>query len=1034
MMTSWLSLRDRRAYCWAYLAILASASASGFALPRVASAASVRGVTIPANGVAYSTTPLANEPWTPCAPAKAAGAQCELIKDPQPSILTGVQPYEGDGRETGGLTPEELRQAYKLPETGGKESTIAIIDPYNDPSANADLKVYRKEYGLPECSEEKKCFTKVNSNGEAGSYPMNERYWSEEISLDLDMVSAACGECHILLVEASSESHAAMGAAEEEAVKLKASAISNSWNWGFETGNSANKNVNCETERCVSPEEETSLDHYFDHPGTPILFSGGDYGYAVRYPAVSQYVIAVGGTTLKKEKEPKTERKWTETVWSNPEISDDKDGRGGGSGCSTHEPKPRWQTGTAYKACAGRIETDVAADADWVNSPVSTYDSYESPGWQANGGTSASAPFVAGIEGLDSGFVRSIGAEAFYKHPSSLFDVTEGNNGPCTPPEEDAFFCVAASGYDGPSGWGAPDGAMGFVSFSPSAVTEAASKASETGATLNGAVNPEDLASEYYFEYGPSISYGTSVPLTPAKLEAGTSYKEVSQAITGLTASTTYHFRIVAVNGDGTTDGLDQTFSTTGRPSVETKAATGVGKTEATLNSSVNPRGEEAKYYFEYGLTTAYGTKTGEVSAGSGSGNLEEALAISGLLPNATYHFRAVASNASGATDGGDATLTTLAAAPVVWTGTATGATETAATLNGTVNPNGAETKYWFEYGTTKAYGSKTAEVSAGAGRSSLEESKALAGLSPSATYYYRIAATNAGGTSYGLGKTLSTTGKPSVETGAASGVGALEATVNGLVNPRGAETKYYFEYGSSKTYGSKTAEVSAGAGTSSVEASRTIVGLEPEKTYHYRLVASNGIGTTDGEDKTLTTEEAPEFNVEPGSFKGTFGRIGMLALESFSFASGTISGEMGKHTGKDITITFSEGPRACDNEGSSLTLKDLNGRLGYIDKKTEQVGLMFEPVKEPDAECDGYYGSSTYTGVVIARLSEITERKYRLTFSYECSPRCNQNPLLFEAEKETSKTERLEVWEERASIEATAEIEFERSTKLIHT
>jgi hypothetical protein len=190
---------------------------------------------------------------------------------------------------------------------------------------------------------------------------------------------------------------------------------------------------------------------------------------------------------------------------------------------------------------------------------VSLYDSYGKPGWLNLGGTSASSPFVAGVEGLDSKFVRTLGAEAFYRHPSSLFDVTTGSNGSCTPPEEDAFFCTAEVSYDGPTGWGTPDGAMVFNALAPAAVTEEATK-SYTSATLKGAVNPENLETTYHFEYGPTSSYGKS---TPARaLGASTTYQGVTEALSELQQEATYHYRLVASNSEGTTDGEDRIFVT----------------------------------------------------------------------------------------------------------------------------------------------------------------------------------------------------------------------------------------------------------------------------------------------------------------------------------------------------------------------------------------------------------------------------------------------------------------------------------------
>ncbi len=196
---------------------------------------------------------------------------------------------EGTGEE-GGFSPQNLRSAYKLPSTGGSGQTVAIVDAFDDPDAEADLNVYRKEYGLGECTKANGCFKKVNQEGKEENYPppgAQEERWAIEMSLDVDMVSAVCPECHILLVEANSSEDSNMYAAEDEAAsweeagtKRKTTEISDSW--GEEE----------------SP-EETSNDVYFDHPGIPITVAGGDYGYGVRYPAASPYiVVSVGGTVL----------------------------------------------------------------------------------------------------------------------------------------------------------------------------------------------------------------------------------------------------------------------------------------------------------------------------------------------------------------------------------------------------------------------------------------------------------------------------------------------------------------------------------------------------------------------------------------------------------------------------------------------------------------------------------------------------------------------------------------------------------------
>ena len=201
---------------------------------------------------------------------------------------------------------------------------------------------------------------------------------------------------------------------------------------------------------------------------------------------------------------------------------------------------------------------------------------------------------------------------------------------------------------------------------------------------------------------------------------------------------------------------------------------------------------------------------------------------------------------------------------PKVTAEAASGATPSEATLNATINPNGVATSYYFEYGPTTSYGSKTKEVSVGSGMSPLKASEVIAGLSASSTYHFRVIATNGNGTTEGADKAFSTTGKPTVETKAPASTSETSASIRGIVNPRGVETNYYFEYGLTEAYGSKTTEKSAGAGISDVEVVRIVTELQEGTTYHYRVVATNSYGTSYGGDVSFKTTEYT------GSWKAT--------------------------------------------------------------------------------------------------------------------------------------------------------------------
>jgi subtilase family serine protease len=243
--------------------------------------------------------------------------------------------------------------------------------------------------------------------------------WSQEISLDLDMVSEICPNCHILLVEARSNGLTDLGTAVNEAVKLGATQVSNSYG------------------ASEYPTETSDQTSYYNHPGVAITASSGDSGYGVEFPAASRYVTAVGGTTLTKDSS--TSRGWSETAWS-----------GAGSGCSAYISKPSWQTDTG---CASRTVADVSADAD-PNTGVAVYDTYGQSGWLEFGGTSVASPIVASVDALiGSAAAANYGSYA-YQHPTWFNDATSGSNGSCG----GSYLCTAGVGYDGPTGIGSPNG------------------------------------------------------------------------------------------------------------------------------------------------------------------------------------------------------------------------------------------------------------------------------------------------------------------------------------------------------------------------------------------------------------------------------------------------------------------------------------------------------------------------------------------------------------------------------------------------
>lgn len=323
----------------------------------------------------------------------------------------------------GGFGPVDLRAAYALPSApAGKGQTVAIVDANDDPHAETDLAVYRSTFHLPACTSANGCFRKVDQRGTM-HYPAADPSWAPEIALDLDMVSAICPACHILLVEADSSSFGDLGTAVDTSVRLGATVVSNSYG--------SRENLS----------DAITMAHYYDHPGVVITASSGDNGYGVQLPAAFTGVVAVGGTTLSRANNA---RGWTERAWG-----------GSGSGCSRYISKPAWQED---RLCQGKAVADVSAVAD-PDTGVAFYNSYENydNNWSISGGTSAASPIIAGIYAL-AGNAAKIDGSYLYRHSADLNDITDGSNGTCQP----APLCTAGKGYDGPTGLGTPKGIGAF--------------------------------------------------------------------------------------------------------------------------------------------------------------------------------------------------------------------------------------------------------------------------------------------------------------------------------------------------------------------------------------------------------------------------------------------------------------------------------------------------------------------------------------------------------------------------------------------
>jgi subtilase family serine protease len=374
------------------LVVLAGCSAGTTrAVPAVASA---RGASDTATGLPADTATGLPAASFPCSPvSQIAQARCTLainINLPpltDPLTLVSLIP---------GWHPSDLQSAYGLP-SDAAGGTVAIVDAYDAPLAESDLATYRSTFGLPPCTSANGYFRKLNERGQAGPYPLASLQWAQETALDLEMVSAACPHCSIVLVEADSASIDDLGASVDTAAELGAVAVSNSYE---------------------APEWAGELDEdvHYQHPGIAITASAGDLGKP-SYPAASQWVTAVGGTSLVRS------LGWSETRWTYS-----------GGGCSAYVSRPSWQP----PACATRAAADVAAVAD-PQTGVAMF-AASAGGWVVAGGTSVGSPLVAAAYALSG---TPAGPSFSYAHQSAFHDLAPG-------------------GYDARTGLGSPAGVGGL--------------------------------------------------------------------------------------------------------------------------------------------------------------------------------------------------------------------------------------------------------------------------------------------------------------------------------------------------------------------------------------------------------------------------------------------------------------------------------------------------------------------------------------------------------------------------------------------
>jgi hypothetical protein len=399
--------------------------------------------------------------------------------------------------------------------------------------------------------------------------------------------------------------------------------------------------------------------------------------------------------------------------------------------------------------------------------------------------------------------------------------------------------------------------------------TDEAENVARKSATLKAHFKGNGEETTYHFVWGKVPTFGNSTTMQSTGPVNGPT--SIDFDLTGLDLETTYQYYVVASNSQGTSQGATKTFTT--KPAVaglDTTPATDISQETVTLNGSFEGNGESTSYYFEYGPTTAYGM-TSEEAPGSGAGSPVGPTTVSSDISEfegyTEYHYRIVASNSFGETRGPDETFTTLPAPlPEVDGATATQVKPTSAILSAEINPNRWPTIYLFEWGPTTGYGTATelGDIIAGLDNSSHPVSVEAAGLTPGTVYHYRAVAINLTGVTNGPDQTFTTPDSPSIESSSASAVGQTTAHLSALVSAQASPTSVRFDYGPTSAYGSSTGSSSIGSDLLAHEAGADLSGLSPGTTYHFRAVATNGIGTSYGPHLTFTTQAAPSTTPPP--------------------------------------------------------------------------------------------------------------------------------------------------------------------------
>ncbi|HTW12180.1 MAG TPA: hypothetical protein VME01_05525 [Solirubrobacteraceae bacterium] len=773
-----------------------------------------------------------------------------------PMVAPAITPAATSQPQAG--TPAWLQWAYDLSAlsaSGGAGQTVGIVDEYGDTTAASDLATYRSYFGLPACTTSNGCLTITNDLGQSSPLPPqgtgSNANWQTETTLDLEAVSALCPLCKIILVQVTPSD--SPEAADAEAATLGATVISDSWGqpWESDWGNPG-----------ITDPGAT---------GDPVLLASGDQGYDGTDDGVTYFDLpdnysddtSVGGTELTSD--PSVARGFDETTWD-----------GASSGCAyvsgwSGTDEPAWQD-SLDTGCEGRAYTDLSADAD----PETGLDVYSTQfggsGWEAVGGTSLAAPLTAsyyalmnqaGVSGLNS-------SQWPYSNAAYLNDITSGDNddlvyGNYRCASGETIMCDAGIGWDGPTGNGAISGDS--VPGAPGIGSNGTeTSGTQSSATISGGVYSNQEATQAYIQYGTTTNYGSQTSATSVAETDGASAYQTT--ITGLSANTTYDYRIVASNSDGTTYGYNETFTTGDGPPID--AAANASPASGTSTSTVSEgfagtvndqNGADGSWYIEWGLTSAYGNTTAP-QAFSGDSDESASLTLSGLQPDTTYHYQLVEQNANGSDSTGDLTFTT-ASLPTVSACSTPTVTTSDMYCDVTVDTYGEpDASYVVEYGATSAYGETTSAVSLSGAASQPITPEISSGLTQGSTYHYAILLSTEYGEALTADGSFTVPVAPTIWLDGVTNVSSTSATLDGTVNAGSASAEALFYLSTSPSMQNVVDEgytvIPASSGSQPITAS--VANLQPNTTYYYELSISNAVGyvTTDVASFTTSAPPAP--------------------------------------------------------------------------------------------------------------------------------------------------------------------------------